>query len=300
MEMMEQIGIIAILRYAILATAPDVVVPHIDLTNIRVLAAMNETGVPVIACEQTDSEQISLGRYQSARDKLYPRAHAVVAPHAKIADWLRKRSAKAVSIPNPLVAPKSVSARRTGERHRLITLSRLSEEKRPALLVRAFASIAGDYPEWDLEIFGDGPLRASLARLVEELAPDRVHLRGFVEDAYTILGGADLFVSTSWVEGFGNAIWEALACGVPVVAMDAGAPVRSLVRNGVDGLIVSENSIEALACALASLMGDDETRKAFARRAPEVLTRFPIEASLQIWDELLAEVTGQSQAEARQ
>jgi glycosyltransferase involved in cell wall biosynthesis len=294
-ELISQVALLAMFRYAILATLPDVVVPHIDLTNVRVLAAMHETGVPVIACEQTDSEQVYLGRLQSAREALYRHAYAVVAPHPTIAAWLAGRGAAACSIPNPLVAPPPLRVERTGERRRLVTLSRLSPEKRPALLVRAFASIASDFPEWDLEIYGDGPLRASLEGLAEELAPGgRILFRGFSTDPYGVLGSADLFVSSSWVEGFGNAIWEALACGVPVVAMDAGAPVRSLVRDGVDGLIVRIDSASGLACALASLMGDDARRNAFAARAPEVLTRFPIESSLRAWDALLYDVTAQS------
>ena len=287
-DLIDEITLIAMLRYAILATTPDLVVAHIAMTNVRVLAAMHETGVPVIACEHTDTTQISIGRWQSARAALYRHAPAVVAPHPTIAEWLARGGAKAYAIPNPLVAPPPMQAERTGQRRRLVTLARLSPEKRPAILVRAFASIAADFPEWDLEVCGDGPLRAPLAGLVEELAPGRVQLRGFVRGPYSILGGADLFVSSSWVEGFGNAIWEALACGVPVVAMDAGATVRSLVRDGVDGLIVT-GGISELASALASLMGDDTARKALAARAPEVLTRFPIESSLQAWDALLDE-----------
>lgn len=291
MVMIEQLGILAMMRYEILATSPNVVVPLIDLTNIRVLAAMSETKVPVIVCEQTDSRRISMGRYQHVRDGLYRRAHAVVAPHAQIVEWFRRRGANAVAIPNPLVAPKPVELKQNSERRRLVTLARLSEEKRPALLIRAFAKIASDYPQWDLEIFGDGHLWVPILRLIDEVAPGRVFLRGFVRDTDAILGSADLFVSASWVEGFGNAIWEALACGLPVVAMDGGAPVRSLVRHGVDGLIVDNNSGEGLASALGSLMGDEEMRKAFAGRAPEVLTRFPIEASLKAWDELLDGLT---------
>ena len=287
MVMIEQLGIIAMIRHKILATSPDVVVPIIDLTNIRVLAAMSETKVRIIACEQTDSERISMGPLQHVRDGLYRRAYAVVAPHAKIVEWFRKRGANAVSIPNPLVAPKMLELSQTCERRRLVTLTRLSEEKRPALMIRAFARIAAEHPQWDLEIFGEGHLRDGLLRLVDEIAPGRVFLRGFVRDTDAILGAADLFVSASWVEGFGNAIWEALASGLPVVAMDAGPPIRSLVRHGIDGLIVDTNSVEALASALGSLMGDDEMRKTFAERAPEALARFPIEACLKEWDKLL-------------
>jgi glycosyltransferase involved in cell wall biosynthesis len=292
-DLIDEITIIAVFRYAILATAPNLVVAHIDMTNVRVLAAMFETGVPVIACEHTDLNQISLGRWQDARQALYRQAAAVVTPHATIAEWLNQGGANAYTIPNPLVPPPRMQIARNGRRRRIVMLGRLSPEKRPALLVRAFASIAGDFPEWDLEIYGVGPLHEPLAGLVEELAPGRIYLRGFASDSYAVLDGADLSVSSSWVEGFGNAIWEALACGVPVVAMDGGPPVRSLVRAGVDGLIVT-GGISELASALASLMGDDARRKALAARAPEVLTRYPLESSLNAWDALLEDVLEQS------
>jgi glycosyltransferase involved in cell wall biosynthesis len=293
-----EIELIAMLQYGILKTAPDVVVSLIDLTNVRVLAAMYGTGVPVVACEQTDCSRVSVGKWQSVRKAIYRRAHAVVAPHPAIAAWLSRHGARARSIPNPLIAPPPMrgepnaqpNGNLNGKHRRLVTLARLSREKRPELLVRAFASIAADFPEWELEFHGDGPMRAGVARYISEMAPGRIHLHNFVDAPYSILDGADLFVSTSWVEGFGNAIWEALACGVPVVAMEAGAPVRSLVRDGVDGLIVHTNRTPALAAALASLMGDDAARASLAARAPEVVYRFSMESALQQWDELLGEV----------
>jgi GalNAc-alpha-(1->4)-GalNAc-alpha-(1->3)-diNAcBac-PP-undecaprenol alpha-1,4-N-acetyl-D-galactosaminyltransferase len=290
-EIISEIPLLAMLRSSILATTPDVVVALIDLTNVRVLAAMHETGVPVIACEQTDVSQFSIGSWQNTRQALYRRASAVVAPHPAIAEWLQQRGARAYAIPNPLNAPPTIRRERTGARRRLVTLKRLSGEKRPDLLVRAFAIIAGDFPEWDLDIYGIGPMHDFLAGIIDELAPGRIQLRDFTDSPYEVLGGADLFVSASWVEGFGNAIWEALACGVPAVAMECGSAVRSLVRDGIDGLIVNSDSPAALASALASLMSNDEARQAMAVRAPEVITRFSIESVLEKWDALLEDVT---------
>jgi glycosyltransferase involved in cell wall biosynthesis len=281
---------LAILRHAILATTPDVVVTHLDLTNVRVLAAMHETGVPVVACEQTDVSRFSIGPWQHTREALYRQASAVVAPHPAIAAWLAERGARAYAIPNALHAPPAICLKRSGERRQLVTLMRLSPEKRGDLIVRAFASIASDFPEWDLDIYGDGPERDYIAELIDELAPGRIKLRGFSDDPYAVLGGADLFVSASWLEGFGNAVWEALACGVPVVALECGAAVRSLVRDGIDGLIVDGDSPEALASALGSLMGNDTARQALAARTREVLQRFSIESALRKWDELLEDV----------
>ncbi len=291
MELIDEISLIAMLRYAIQATDPDLVVSHIDKTNVRVLAALHEAAVPVIACEHTDTTQISLGSWQNARRALYRRAAAVVAPHPVIADWLVRCGAPATAIPNPLLPPPPAGNKQSRSRRKLVSLTRLSPEKRPALLVRAFASIAGQFPTWDIAIYGDGPLRAPLADLANELAPGRIRIHPFIDDAYAILRSADLFVSSSWVEGFGNGIWESLACGVPVVATDCGAPVRSLIRDGVDGLIVGPRGISALAAALGSLMGDDVRRMSFAARAPEILNRFSMESSLELWEQLIEGVS---------
>lgn len=287
-QLIPDITILALLRHSILVTKPDVVVAFIDQTNLRVIAAMPETGVPVVVCEVTDARRVSLGRLQNARTALYPHAAAVVAPDPVIAKWL---GANAFAIPNVLVPPRQRNRHGFCERKRLVTLSRLSSEKRPEFLVRSFASIAPDYPEWDLEIYGLGPQRNFLEHLVEKLAPNRVHFHGFTNEPYEVLATADLFVSASRIEGFGNSIWEALACGVPVVAMDAGPPVRALVRHGIDGVVVTQQTMVALANALAELMNDETKRKAYASRAPEVLERFSFESALEKWDELFRAIS---------
>lgn len=286
----DQLALLVALRKTILESRPDVVVSHINLTNLRVIAALYETGVPVVACEHTDAKRMSIGRWQGVRDALYPRARAVVAPHASIAEWLSRRGAPARAIANALHPPPPVE-RRASARRRLVALTRLSREKRPDLAVRAFARVAADFPDWDLDIHGNGSLRAQLTEQIADLSlGHRIRLHGFTIDPYEALAGSELFVSTSWVEGFGNAIWEALACGIPVVTMDCGAPVRDLVRDGVDGVIVRTDTTTALAGGLRSLMADDAARSALAARAAEVVTRFSLDSALGAWDALLDEV----------
>lgn len=285
-QLTQDIALFALLRHRILAQNPDVVVSHLDVTNLRVLVAMHETTVPVIACEHTDATRVPMGWWQTARAALLPRARFVVTPHAESVGWFSKYDVKVVRIPNPLIPPSQMSVQPNGHRRRLVSLSRLSADKRPDLSIGAFASIAGDFPDWDFEIYGDGPMRATVAGMIEKLAPGRIQLRGFTRNPYDVLCGADLFVSTSWVEGFGNSIWEAMACGVPVVATEAGTTIRALVRDRVDGMI-SNDTVPALARDLATMMRDDAKRAAMAERAREVVDRFSLEASLAAWDKLL-------------
>ena len=287
--LMPDITMLALLRFAILRTEPNVVVSFITQTNVRVLAALNESKVPVIACEVTDARRIDMGNWQRPRDRYYRHATHVVATDPVIADWLSGRGANATSIHNPLLAPAPPIPRQQNTRKRVITMSRLSMEKRIEWLVRAFASIAERYPIWDLEIYGYGPQQNFLEHLAEDLAPrGRIRVCRFARDAYRVLSGADIFVSASWIEGYGNSIWEALACGVPVIAIDAGPSIRKLVRHEVDGLVINGDGVPELAAALERLMSDDVERMKFAANAPEVVKRFSMQAALQQWDELLA------------
>jgi glycosyltransferase involved in cell wall biosynthesis len=285
-ELSGEAELMTIIRCAILDTAPDVVVSHMDLTNVRVIAALYGTGIPVVACEHTDPRRVPLGPWQRPREILYRKAQVVVASHDSTTEWLTRRGISATTIPNPLVPPRVYALK--GVRKRVITLGRLAHEKRIELLIRAFARVAAAFPEWDLEIYGTGPLRGDLERVISLLKlEERAFLRGFTDDPYGALAGADLYVSASNVEGFGNAIWEALACGVPVVAMDCGEPVRTLVRNEIDGRVVSGGE-DNLAIVLAALMGDEATRRRMAGRAREAAQRYPLEAVLRQWEAVLA------------
>ena len=305
--LMPDITMLALLRFAILRTEPDVVVSFITQTNVRVLAALHEAKAPVIVCEVTDARRLHMREWQRPRDMYYRHAAHVVATDPLIAGWFAERGARATSIHNPLLppdlrttnnepsatnslqAPVASICLGSNSRKRVITLSRLSMEKRVEWLVRAFAYLAERYPSWDLEIYGHGPQRNFLEHLAEDLAPPgRIRVCGFSFDAYRVLTGADIFVSASWIEGYGNSIWEALACGVPVIAIDAGPSIRKLVRHEVDGLVIGGEGVPELAAALERLMSNDEERMKFAANAPEVVERFSMQAALQQWDELLS------------
>ena len=287
--LMTDVPMLAVLRFAILKTAPDVVVSFITQTNVRVLAALHESRKPVIVCEVTDARRLHLRDWSRLCGMFYRHAAHLVATDPVIAEWFVARGARATGIHNPLVAPATPIPPNSATRKRVITLSRMSMEKRVEWIVRAFAAVAERFPDWDLEIYGNGPQRNFLEHLAEDLAPPgRIRVCGFSHDAFRVLAGADIYISASWIEGYGNSIWEALACGVPVIAIDAGPSIGKLVRHEVDGLVVRDNSVAGLTAALDRLMTNESERKKFASHAPEVVDRFSMQAALQQWDELLA------------
>jgi GalNAc-alpha-(1->4)-GalNAc-alpha-(1->3)-diNAcBac-PP-undecaprenol alpha-1,4-N-acetyl-D-galactosaminyltransferase len=204
-------------------------------------------------------------------------------------------------IPNPVLAPDSARAGhappRRAEGGTITAMGRLAYEKGFDLLLYAFASVAARHPAWRLQIFGEGPLLSELEALARHLGlSERVSLPGFEKRPTEALRQSDLFVLPSRSEGFGNALSEAMACGLPVVSFDCPSGPRYIIRDGVDGVLVPPKDVPALAAALDRLMRDGAERARLAANAPDVLERFGVEKVMGMWERL---VTSAAAATAR-
>ena len=209
----------------------------------------------------------------------YPRANAVVAISEAVACTLSDRNIFRQSqirvIGNPItlkVDRESSSAEQLpalSKRDYICAIGRLAEAKDFDALLQAFALMRGQ--NVDLVILGEGPLRAELTKQAERLGiADRVHMPGFVSEPERVLSRAMLFVLSSRWEGFGNALVEALATGVPIVSTDCPGAPRSLLRDGALGHLVPVDEPEALARAIAEALHSPRgTREARQARAGE-------------------------------
>ncbi len=281
------------LRSAIRKSAPDCVVSFIDQTNVLTLLATRGAGVPVVVSECVDPYSHRIGRpWRWLRALLYRRATAVQAPTRVILDrFSRSVRARGIVIPYPVLAaacPAGGDGERTMTRS-LVSVGRLTGQKGFDLLLPAFARAGRRHDSWRLTIMGEGPLRRDLESVCERLGlTDRVRFVGKVTDPAVYFHTADLFVAASRYEGFPNALCEAMACGLPVIAMDCPSGPREIIRHGTDGLLVDNGDVEALAEAMSRLMSDDAERARLGARAVEVTERFALPRIMGLWDELLA------------
>jgi glycosyltransferase involved in cell wall biosynthesis len=284
------------LRQSILSTTPQVVISFLDKMNVMTLASMWRANVPVIVCERTDPSAYSIGPiWNQLRWWTYRTASRIVVQSKGSADYfLPKLREKVTIIPNPVAMP-SLSDRPVetwSSRPCIIGMGRLVAEKRFDLLIRAFAQIKERYPEWSVVILGEGPLRGELERLRNQVGlKDRLLLPGVIPNPYDLLRRADLFVLSSRVEGFPNALCEAMACGLPVIATDCPSGPREIIRDGIDGLLVPNQDEVALSKAMDRLMCNEEERRRLASRAVEIVDRFGVEKVEQMWERLFAQAT---------
>ncbi len=216
---------------------------------------------------------------------LYPRAHKVISVSDGVSDDLRVHFGlppeKLITIPNP-VDVDVIRARAAepapidiGEPY-IMAAGRLVPSKGFDVLIRAYA--AAKVKE-KLVIAGVGELRDQLIALAHECGVgDRVVLPGYFENPYPLMRGAELVVLSSSIEGFPNALVEAMALGRPTIATNsasgpseilAEAPRESItdLTFAAHGVLTPVGSVERMAEAL-SAMADPERRRHYSERGP--------------------------------
>lgn len=286
---------IQVLRAAIAESNPDAVISFIDKVNVITLLAKLGLNIPVVVSERTDPKMSIAGTaWERLREWTYPGAERIVVQSKGAQDYFSpKLQARIYIIPNPVLLPEIGVSTTKGAliKPSLIAMGRFSEEKCFNLLLKAFAKLQNSHPQWTLTILGEGGLRTELEALRDQLGlSNRVHLPGRVKNIYEFLKQADIFVMSSRFEGFPNALCEAMACGLPVISTDCPSGPREIIRDGVDGILVKNQDVDALAAAMKRLMSDEAERQRLASRAKDVTDRFSLDKVMGMWENLVDQV----------
>ncbi|WP_206478053.1 glycosyltransferase [Halomonas sp. KRD171] len=176
-------------------------------------------------------------------------------------------------------------------RYKLIYSGRLSFEKQLHYLIEAFSILAEEFPEWDLQIIGNGPLETTLQKQSKNTAfSERIEwLRvDNTEAMYELYPKAHLKVLPSEYEGCPMALREAMAHGLPVIAYDTCTGSNEIIEHGIDGLLASASEpVSGLANAMRELMANPQQRVELGKKGIEKATRYLPEPINKQWEALL-------------
>jgi glycosyltransferase involved in cell wall biosynthesis len=277
------------LRRAIQSERPDIIVSFLTKMNVISAIAADGLGVPVVISERNNPYVQRFNIFwDAARAYAFPKAFAFVTMTQGAAEFFpRNQRRRTRIIPNPVSIPSLV---RRSDGKSLTAVGRLTEQKRFDRLIEAFARVAADFPDWTLTIWGEGELRDALEAQVEALGlGDRIRLPGLTSAPGGWLASADILALSSDYEGWPNVVIEALAGGVPVVAVDCEFGVKEILQNGELGLIAPRDNIGAFAAALSRIMRDESLRRDFSQKGREAAKKYSTPAIAAQWDELIAE-----------
>jgi GalNAc-alpha-(1->4)-GalNAc-alpha-(1->3)-diNAcBac-PP-undecaprenol alpha-1,4-N-acetyl-D-galactosaminyltransferase len=274
---------IVAMRRMIIAEAPDVVVSFIDQTNVRAVACLLGTGIPVIVSERVHPGYHLLPvAWRIARRLTYPWACLVVVQTFDIAEWFRNetRIRRLVLIPNAvryrdnlqispindqeIAAPKLISA-----------MGRLTRQKGFDLLLEAFSRSGLIQDGWRLEILGDGAERDALLKQAEGLGISQaLSLPGRVDEIARHLHATEIFALSSRYEGTPNALLEAMQMGKACVSFDCPSGPRDLIAHNINGLLVPTEDVAGLSEALRRLAQDADLRGRLGAEAARIVEKF--------------------------
>ncbi|MBI5075474.1 MAG: glycosyltransferase [Nitrospirae bacterium] len=211
--------------------------------------------------------------------RLYNHADSVVAVSRDVADDLEKNFGidrnliQVISNPFDLKKIRCLSEEHVmenifkGNIPIILSVGRLSSEKNVGCLVKAFSLLKADLKA-ALVILGEGEEEQYLKQLCRDLGIEKnVFFLGYKDNPFKYMKRSTVFALSSFYEGFGNVIVEAMACGLPVVATRSYESIEDIIENDRNGLIVPVAEEKALADALLRLLNNPEVRERYISEA---------------------------------
>ena len=177
---------------------------------------------------------------------------------------------------------------------RVIAVGRLDYQKGFDRLIQAWELVqyTGKFTDWKLDIFGQGEWREMLQQMIDKAElQDTVRLNKPTKQIGEEYVKSDLLVMSSNYEGFPMVMIEAMACGLPVVSFDYKCGPKDIIQSGINGLLVPNGDIQALADAMMKVMEDEAYRKLLSLNARKVVDTYSEQAVMSQWIRLFTSIT---------
>lgn len=173
----------------------------------------------------------------------------------------------------------------------IVCCGTLSTLKRFDHAILAAKIVKESYPDWKWVIYGDGSERTSLQKLINNNSlQDNVALKGYEKDKSVIYDGKALLVLTSKFEGFGMVLIEAMQYGIPIVSYDVPYGPKEIIQNDLNGKLVKNGNVTALAEAIKVLITNIDVRTQMSNNCLLLLGKFSIDRITEEWIELFEQI----------
>ena len=260
--------------------------------TLKTVLATRGLGIKVVVSERNDPHKLDaqpLKKY--LRNLLYGWANTIVCQTDDAKTYFSNRiQKKAVVICNPI---KNGLPLWSGEQsHTIINYCKLEKQKNLPLLIDSFGVIKDKYPDWSLEIYGEGSEKQKLIDLIKSKGlQESVKIYPFAENIHEIAATKYMFVSSSDFEGISNSMLEAMAIGMPVVCTDCPiGGAKMVIENGRNGLLVDTGNKTELANAMDYLICNYTNAKILADEAKKIREKYTLSSIAIEWERLMEKI----------
>ena len=195
---------------------------------------------------------------------------------------------KSTVIPNPITdnLPEPYYGCRT---HRVVSFSRLEPQKNIPMLINAFKAFHKDYPDYILELYGDGSLKDTLIKYVKDNKLENcVKIYPFVNDIHERVRDASMFALASDYEGLSNAMIEAMALGLPTIVTDCPCGgARMVIKDGKNGLLVPVGDATSMSEAMKKIASDADFSAELSENGIKIKDILKKEKIAKQWEEVI-------------
>jgi glycosyltransferase involved in cell wall biosynthesis len=264
------------LRKTVKSLKPDTVLTYGDIMGPLVLAALYNLKYPVYIGDKTSHDYKFKFPIPLLKKVLYPTSAGYIAQTTKAADYRKKEFGSKLNItviPNGI---REVKLFPDEVRENIILyVGRFAWEKSPDRLIKAFSLIKDT--DWKLVMAGDGPLLNTMKTLAKVLNIEkRIEFLGQVKDVDQLFAKASLYVMPSFLEGFPNALCEAMASGLCCTCYSS-IPYEDIFEDGKSGFAIKDDTPESLAKKIIYLIAEPEIRQNVGMEAMKIRERLTVE-----------------------
>ena len=201
---------------------------------------------------------------------------------------MNNNNCKCIYIPNALETfPSEISKL---DSNNILTIGKLSKEKGYVDLIETFKYVSLKYPDWKLNIVGDGVERKKIEEKIKLYKlENNVFVHGFKDKKFVskMLSKSSIFVMTSYAEAFGNVILEAFSYGIPCVAFDDSLGAKEIISNNWDGYLISNMDKEKMVKKILDLIKNENRRTIMGNNARKKSLKYDIDVIREKWIEIL-------------
>ena len=221
-------------------------------------------------------------KYTQSFDRL------VVLTKEDMATW-KKTNKNVYQIYNPL--PYEAAEQSHLDNHIIISVGRLNPQKNYFSLIQAWRLVHSRYPEWEINIWGDGEQKEQLQQEIESYGLENTfHLCGRTDNIKDKYLQSSIYVMSSIYEGFAMVLLEAATFGLPIISYDCPCGPKEIIDNGKNGIIVSLHDFHALAAAICRLIENESLRKRMGHQSKVTSHAFSQDKILPQWPAFFEEL----------